>query len=437
MPIQYEILEQEPGFLNVEITIPAHWLAEIQQVMLSKHHAQGITPPADTLQNDVLQQAMRQGVREFIDEHPCVPWEEPALEVLDYEPEHDLTFTTQLEILPEFRLCDYSAIKIQLPPVALPTEEVLLTAVYELWYAETELTPVERPVQAGDRVIVDLVGLVNDIPIPTSARVEYPLDIEEDTLFPGFSEQLIGLKAGDTCDVKVTLPEDYAISVWQGQEALYNVYIHQVYAVERPPLDDSFPALIGKGSSIEEMSERLYDEVLQDNQEMWVAAAREAVIRSVVSRTSITIPETLLDAEQTSAWERGDGRLLRQQGLPQDLIEQAYSCWMEQEDIRTECYWNLKVALVLRAIAQKEQISLSEQELMDSLRQLVETYGSEPAEIYAELQRSGQWTDFSGKMLLNKTVDFLLSKTVLICDKQIIPIGDMIAQERQRIETAE
>lgn len=422
--IQYRILEQEDGYLNVEITIPSDWIVESQKVVLNKFKAKGDLPELNILQDAVYQHAMRQGVKQFLEEFPRVPWEEPTLNFIANHPEKGLVFTTQMEILPEVELRDYAQIAIEMPPVALPTEELVLTEIYDLWYSLAETIPVDRPVQSGDRLVVDMIAVVDDKPIPTSARADYTLDIEENTLFPGFTEQLIGLSAGDSQDVVVILPEDYSVPAWRNQEALYSVYIHEVYELKRPPLDDTFPQLIGKGNTTEEMTQQIYDELVQENQSMWVEAVRECVVNTLVSKTPITVPDTLLEAEQTSVWERTDGVALKKQGLPTDFIDHAYDVWMEQEGIRLECYWNLKVALVLRAIAQKEHIQMSEAELNAELQVLSAPFGSDPEEIYTELQKTGKLTDVASKLLLCKTVDFLLTKTTLTCNGETISLAD-------------
>lgn len=422
--LQYTILEQEQGYLNVEIILPPERIFESRELVLERYKQTGRVPNLKVLENEILQHTMRQGVRQFVDAFPQVPWEEPSLTFISSDPETGLVFSTQMEILPEFDLPDYSTITIEMPPVALPSEELMLTELYDLSYSKAQETEVERPAQIGDRLLIDMVGMVGDAPIPTSARADYPLDLEENTLFPGFAEQLIGLSAGDSRDVRVILPADYSVVAWQNKEAIYSIYIHHVYEIKRPPLDDDFPLLIGKGSNTEEMSQQIYSELLQENQAMWVEAVREAIVNQVVTNTLLTIPDTLLDTEQISVWERTDKLALQKQGLTADFMDKAYDVWMAQEDIRLECYWNLKVALVLRAIAQKEQLQISEQELLETLSAAAEPYGSPVDEVYAEMQRTGTLVDFASKLLLSKTIDFLVTRTTLICDGQTTQLSE-------------
>ncbi|PIQ29181.1 hypothetical protein COW36_17665 [bacterium (Candidatus Blackallbacteria) CG17_big_fil_post_rev_8_21_14_2_50_48_46] len=408
----FEILEQVPGHQTLQFEIP---LPELQP-QYDECLAQGLNGSA-------LELALTQSVLlAYLQERHYALWAAPHLSELQLT-EQGLEFRAALQLLPKVALPEYCGIRVEVPPVPVPDQEDLLERVSNLQLGAAKEETVAREISWGDRVYLDLVVTVGQQPVPLSARVNFPVLIEPELFFPGFAEALIGHKTEDAVDITTHLPMDYEYPAWRGREAIYNVFIRRVCSLQLPPLDEHFPALVGKGSDSDTMMQTIYDEMLAENQLYWQDTVAELLMAKLVPACEFELPEDLIQAEQLSDWERLDHPALREQGLEESLIEQAKTTWMKFRNLREEAYWRTAGALVLRAVAIQEGFSLSSAEWQESLDELAGSFGHQGSEMAAELRQSGELSLLADRLLLERTLRWLVSQAELVYEGQPLSAG--------------
>lgn len=418
--MQYEILHKQDGCIEAEFWLPVEWLNHSHSRLLNRYREKGQHPPAlEALQSQIDQLTVQRGLNYFYQAEQVTSWEAPDWEVLQRHPQKGLQVAITLEILPDLRLGAYQQLMLDVPPVPVPSEDMLLSRLVDQQYALARATEAERPIQEGDRVILDMVGLnAEGLPLPFTSRSELEVLAFEGAIAPGFVEQLIGLQVGDSREIRAVLPTTYAIKALQGQPVTFDVYVSKVFALEFPPLE-KVPEIMGF-ASMEALMQQLYDELVAENQDTWFKLVRKQLLVRVAVSTDPEIPDSLLEAELISRWERLEEPGLKAQGLSHALCEQALEVWLAQEELRDEVYVELACSLVARAIAQREQLDVTPADMLTAIQPMLEHFEISPAALVAELQRTGQLAQIANQLVTEMVIDFIYERATLTCGEEVL-----------------
>ena len=150
-----------------------------------------------------------------------------------------LVFTAKVVVKPEVNLGDYKGLevtKLVTEVTDAEIEEQLKSQQARL----AELVIKEDAIVEGDTAVIDFEGFSDGVAFEGGAGTDYPLEIGSNSFIPGFEEQLIGLKTGESKDVEVTFPEEYHAAELAGKPAVFKVTVKEVKGKELPELNDDF-----------------------------------------------------------------------------------------------------------------------------------------------------------------------------------------------------
>ncbi len=294
---------------------------------------------------------------------------EPSIEVTDLEP---VSFTAKIPLEPTVDLGDYRSIRVDSEAASVADEEI--DSVLERLQEEQAVwEPVERAAQYGDRLNLNVHGTMADETVVEDEDVEYVPNEENVLPFPGFAPNLVGLAEDDETEFTITVPEDYPREQYAGQEIDFKVSVLSVKEKNLPALDDDFAKSVGQG----------FDDLasLRTNIQESLTAQAEAAARNELEQKSL---EALCDAAVVNAssilYEReldamvaDRERMLRQQGL--DLT--TYLRFVGKTDaefmdeIRPTAERRLVSGLVLRKLAEVEEIEITDDDIQSEAERLI------------------------------------------------------------------
>ena len=159
---------------------------------------------------EVLDETVRNATEEVIKSNKLNPVMMPNIKVTKFEDGKDIEFTLMVELMPEIKIGDLSAIKLEKLMAEVPAEEVEKALNY-IAQSRRETVKVEedRAAAKGDTVVIDFTGSIDGVEFQGGKGSNYPLELGSNSFIPGFEDQLIGKKAGDKVDVNITFPENY------------------------------------------------------------------------------------------------------------------------------------------------------------------------------------------------------------------------------------
>jgi trigger factor len=232
-------------------------------------------------------------------------------------------------------------------------------------------TPVERAVQAGDRVGLDLwVGVEGrDAPLHDTKDAEYVVDPEGAQPVPGFAEKLVGMQAGGEQSFSVELPADYRQADVAGQTANARVTLHWVKERQLPELDDEFAQQVGEYADAKALHAAVETQVREREEQRVREQLEEASLNKLVEISSIEFPPQLIE-HQTQHMLDTFTRNVERQGL--QLQQYLRLVGKDQEsfesDLRAEAESNIRRSLALDAFANAEKIGVEQAEVADEVR---------------------------------------------------------------------
>ena len=259
----------------------------------------------------------------------------PEINVTQAEPGKTFIFTADVAVKPEVVLGEYKGVEVPKAETEVTDEEVDAEVKKEQEKNSRTITVEDRGAENGDVVTIDFEGFVNDVPFDGGKDTEYPLTLGSNTFIPGFEEQLVGAKAGEHVEVKVTFPEEYQAPDLAGKEAVFKCDVKKVEAKELPELDDDFAQDVSEFDTLAEYKEDLKKKLTERKESDARRAKEDAAVEKVIENAQMDIPEPMIQT-QVSQMADDFSRRMQAQGLSMEQYFQFTGLTMDKmmEDMK-------------------------------------------------------------------------------------------------------
>ena len=303
---------------------------------------------------------------------------EPSIEVTDLEP---VSFTATIPLEPTIDLGDYLSIRVEHEPVEIGEEQVddVISRIQE---EQAVWAPVERAAAYGDRLNLDVNGEIDGELVVDDQDVEYVPNEDNVLPFPGFAPNLVGLSEDDESEFAVTIPEDYPREQYAGKEVQFKVSVLSVKEKNVPELDDEFAKSVGDGFDDVEALRSNIRESLTNQAEATARNELEQKSLEALCEAAIVNASPILYERELEAMQADRERMLRQQGLdlPTYLRFMGKSNEEFLEEMRPSAERRLVGGLVMRKLAEVEEIEISDEDIQSETDRLFEMSTGDEAE---------------------------------------------------------
>jgi trigger factor len=341
-----------------------------------------------------------------------------------------LAFSIEVAVRPEAKLGEYKGLEVGRREAEVPAEEVD-AELARLRESVASLETVDRPAGDGDFLVLDFVGTVDGEPFEGGDARGYLLEIGGGRLIPGFEDQLKGAKGGDEREVRVTFPDEYGAEHLAGKDAVFATTVKEVKEKKLPELDDDFAAEAGGFDTLDELRSDIESRLREAQERAIDGEFREAVVDAAVADANVDVGKELVHAKAHEMWENTARRLQRQGLDPQQYLQFAGKDEHELiDEAEPEAERALKREAVLAAVVDAEGIEVSDDELLDSLRQTAG--GASEKEIKKAFERMKQ----QGRDDLLRE-DIAMRKAVDLMAEDAKPISVEQAKARDKLWTPE
>jgi trigger factor len=394
----------------------------------------------------VLDEAVRRGLpgwyEQAVSEAGIATVGDPQVD-LDELPDKGapLQFTIEVGIRPEAELGDWKQVEVGRREPEVSKDEID-AEIERLRESLASLETVERPAAKGDFVVIDFVGSVDGEPFEGGDARGYLLELGSDRLIEGFEEQLEGASGGDERTVEVSFPDDYQAEHLAGQDASFAVDVKEVKEKRLPELDDDFALEAGGFDSLDELKSEIESRLGELEERTIEGEFREAVVDAIAAEAKLDVPHELVHAKAHEMWHRTARRLSSQGVQPETYLQMTGKT---EEELVTEAEPDAEKALrresVLAAIVAQEGIEVSDDELMDTLREAAVAQGANQPPSEKSLQRQlkkakAQGTDEALRedIAMRKAVDLLVESASPISVDQAKARDKLWTPEKDREE---
>lgn len=365
----------------------------------------------EALYEDALDAILPQAYVNAIEETNIAPVAAPTWDIKEIGKGKELVAEATVVVKPEVELGQYTGIEVEELSTEV-TEKDVENELEKLLQNHAEIVVKEGAVENGDTAVIDYEGFKDGVAFEGGKGENHPLVIGSNSFIPGFEEQLIGMKTGETKEINVTFPKEYHAADLAGADATFKVTLHEVKTRELPTLDDEFVKDLDR-EGIETISDLKADleKTLKDQKE---TAARNHVIDTVVEKVTenakFEIPSEMIDSEVAQMVREADQRF-QMQGFNLDLYFQFTGMDMNKfkAQLRPEAEKRLSYNLTLEAIVKAENIDVTEEEVNEKLAEIAQAYGRELEELKAQLPSLAMLKE---DLKVQKAVDFIVEKSV-------------------------
>ncbi|HEY0282640.1 MAG TPA: trigger factor [Rhizomicrobium sp.] len=328
----------------------------------------------------------------------------------------DLEFRVLVDLMPDFELADVSKIEVE-RLVADISDEDLEQAVTRLAEQSRSYSPRAEgeAAEKGDAVTMDFVGSVDGEEFPGGKAENFNLVLGSEQLIAGFEDQLIGAKAGEARDVKVTFPADYPEAKLAGKEAVFAVTVKEVKSPDPLVIDDELAKKLGV-DSLGTLKERLRDQMKRD----YAAASRLHLKRRILDaldeRHSFSLPPTMVEGEFDGIWRQVESELKRENKTFEDEGKSEEELRKEYREIAER---RVRLGLVLARLGEQNGLTVANEEIQRAIAARARQFPGQEQQVFDYYARNAQaQAEIRAPLFEDKVVDFI-AELATVTDRKV------------------
>jgi trigger factor len=335
---------------------------------------------------EAIEANANQWLQDALKEKGLEPVSRPSLDFRNMGADSvDLVFEFYVE--PEVKLGEYKGLPYDLGDINVTDEDVEkeLDRMRET-YADMET--VDGPAEDGDTVNIDYEGRKDDIAFDGGSAEGFDLRLGSGSFIPGFEDQLIGVKAGEEKELNLTFPEDYTDEELAGEDVVFKVKVNEVKRKVLPELDDDFAKDVNAPGveTVEDLRKAARERIEDSRKEQAEHIADEELFKKLSESAEIDIPQVMIDDEAMSMVKQMEAQIAQYGMQPAQYLKMLNQTEEQlAETFKEEAERNVRLRLILAAIAEAEQIEVTDEETEAEINKLAEAYGMEPDRVRAAI----------------------------------------------------
>ena len=395
-------VETEVKRIAPQVRMPGFRPGKVPPNLIRKMHG-------ESLRGEALQGAVQDGVQQLLSEQNIRPALQPQVELdQGYEPGKDAEVTVRLEALP-----DVPAAKVDDLKLDRLTVEVDETAVDEqlkqLAQSSKNWTDAKKGHAAanGNLVVIDFEGKVGGKAFDGGKGEDMSVELGSGQLIPGFEDQLVGAKVGETRDLNVTFPADYPAENLKGKDATFTATVKAVRTASERAVDEDFAKSLGL-QDLDQLKGLIRDQQSQELNRLTRTHMKRQLLDQLAGRHDFVVPESMVDAE----FENIMGQLRHEASHDEDPQAALAEIEKDSADYRKIAERRVRLGLLLSEIGAANGVEISEQEMRALIGQAASQYQGKDREAFLRYvqQEPMAAAQLRAPLYEDKVVDYLFSK---------------------------
>jgi len=383
------------------VNIPGFRKGKAPRVILERYLGR------QTLLDEALDHMVPEACERALKEQNIEAIAQPEIEITQTDP--TVIFKATVPIAPSVKLGDYHTIRLAPEPVKVSDEDVN-AATEQLRHQQATWEPVERALNFGDLVTLDVGSQIGNAPYINQKGIQYHALQERNFPAPGFVEQMVGMKKGEEKEFKLQFPPDYPRVEMAGKEATFKVKVNEVKQEILPELNDEFAQQVSpEFKTLDLLRERVATNLKIRAEEKARADFEEKVMEAVVNLSQVEFPPVLVEREIQEILEEQSRRFQRQGADLGDYLK-SINKNPEQlhEELKPVATKRVVQSLVLGKVAETEKIEVSEAEIDTEVENMLKGATEKKEEWQKALNSPRSRESIKRILLTRKTINRLV-----------------------------
>jgi trigger factor len=409
LAIEVPFAELEPSLrkayreIGAQVNIPGFRKGKVPAQVIDQRVGRG------AVLQEAVEEAIPQQIFAAVREHDVKLLGRPEVDIQEFADGQPLKFTAEVDVRPEVVLPDLSSIAVEVDPIAIDESDID-SQIDALRQRFATLKGVDRPAQDGDYVQIDLTATFDGVEVEGGQASNISHEVGSGQLLPGLDEVLVGASAGDERTfVTQLVGGDYA-----GRDADVSVTVRTVKEKELPELDDEFAGLASEFDTLEELRENLRERLTRVKKAEQLYAARDKALTEIVKLSAVPAPDGVVRDEVAQRKQSMSDELER---VGASLTEYLQTEEKTEEQIDAElaeaATEGVKIQLVLDALADANDIQVSDDEFGHEIVHRAQRAGVAPQEYYDRLVQAGLAGSVYGDVRRGKALAVIMEGVVM------------------------
>jgi trigger factor len=395
-------VDQEVKRIAPQVRMPGFRPGKVPPNLIKKMHG-------DALQRDALNGAVQDGVQQVLTENNVRPALQPQVELDEkYEPGKDAEVRVSLEALPEVPKPQIDKLVLERLTVE-PDEKIVDEQISQIASQSKrwEDAPKKHAAATGDLVVMDFEGEVGGKPFEGGKGEDMSVEIGSGRLIPGFEDQLVGARAGDTREVNVSFPADYPVENLKGKDATFAVTVKGVKTAGETKIDEEFAKSLGL-QDLDQLKGLIRGQVEQELNGLTRTHMKRQLLDQLAARHDFPVPESMVEAEHQNILNQ----LRHEASHEADPKAALAEIEKDAAEYRNIAERRVRLGLLLSEIGAANGVEVSDQEMNRLIGQAASQYQGKERERFLQLVQQEPMfaAQLRAPLYEDKVVDFLFSK---------------------------
>ena len=389
-------LDEAAKKISQDVNIPGFRKGKVPLDALKKNVGEA------TIYEEAFYQAVNKTLPKVIIDEKLEFIGQPKVDAEKIAPGNPLVYKATITLMPDIKLGDYKTLKAKKKEVK-PEKEKIEQTFEDLKKMQAKEKVVLRAAKKDDKAEIDFEIKMAGVPIEGGSGKNQQIVIGEKKFIPGFEDAVLGMKAGDEKDFKVTFPADYFQKNLAGKEHDAHIKVHNIYEVILPEINDEFAKAMNF-KSVDEMKKKIEENISAEVQQKEDQRFELEILEEIMEKSEFDeLPDDLINAESEKMLQELKGQIEQSGGKFEDYLKEIKKTEDEiKKGFKPQAEKRLKTALITREVAKAEDIKISEKEIDAELEKIKEMYKQMP-----EMEKqfsSPEYKNYMANMLTNRKV---------------------------------
>jgi len=389
-----------------QVGIPGFRKGRVPRPLLEAHYGKEI------LYQDALEVIVPEAYEQALEQLNIKALAQPEFDIEEIEDGKLFKFQARVAVKPEFELGNLEGLEISIPHFQV-TDQDVDNRLEEMRSRYAELSEkTEEPAEIGDTLEIDFEGFIDGEAFQGGQGSDYPLELGSNTFIPGFEDQLIGLKVGESKDVQVTFPEDYHAEDLSGKEAIFKVEVKKIETRKMRDLDDDFAQEVSSFDSLAELREDVKANLETMTEKRRQEFIKQEILTQATSKCDIPIADAVVNTQLDRMLEQF-GQRMAAQGLSLEQYFQFTGSNPEAfySELRPEAEKIVKTNFMLEKIVEEKGFTITDEEINNEIENMAKELGLE-LEIARERLNAIR-NDLEQSMKIDKAIEYLVDNAII------------------------
>lgn len=355
---------------------------------------------------EVLEKAVSETSQSVLTERDLRPAVQPKIEITSFEEGADLVYKMGVDIMPEITPMDFSTISLTRLKAIVPdtdVEEALEKMAKD--FRKSEPVDDDRAAIDGDLTIIDFKGRVDGELFEGGTGEGHRLELGSGRFVPGFEEQIVGMKKGETKDVKITFPEEYGAKDLAGKDAVFETTLQGIEAFVDTPIDDEFAKTLGL-ESLEQLRSQMRERIESDYGQASRSRLKRSLLDALHEAHDFEIPPAMVDAEFDQIWSQFEEAKKNGQIDEEDADKPEEELKSDYRDIAVR---RVRLGMLLSEVGRINEVQISQDEVNRAIFAEAQKYQGQEQQVVEFYQNNAEaLAGLRAPLLEDKVVDFIL-----------------------------